>query len=141
MMTMEVVLHSWAVMAWLKGEQPAAAQVRILFEAVYRRERHLAMSVVNMGEVFYLSAKAKGLTYGERVLENLRSRVRTISVNDDQVMQAAGLKARYQISYADAFAAATAMNRGSALMTGDPELQKMSEKEPLLTVDWIGSKR
>jgi predicted nucleic acid-binding protein len=94
-----------------------------------------------MGEVFYLSAKAKGLTYGERVLENLRSRVRTISVNDNQVMQAAGLKARYQISYADAFAAATAMNRGSALMTGDPELQKMSEKEPLLTVDWIGSKR
>jgi predicted nucleic acid-binding protein len=138
MMTMEVVLDSWAVMAWLKGEQPAAAQVRILFEAVYRRERHLAMSVVNMGEVFYLSAKAKGLTYGEHVLENLRSRVKTISVNDDQVMQAAGLKARYPISYADAFAAATAMNRRSALMTGDPELRAMAEQEKSLALDWIG---
>lgn len=38
------------------------------------RKSGLLMNIVNLSEVFYLSVKARGLAYGERVLENLRSR-------------------------------------------------------------------
>lgn len=53
-------------------------------------------------------------------------------------MRAAFLKARHAISYADAFAAATAMRRESPLMTGDPELRVMAEQEKALKLEWIG---
>ncbi|HEY1948340.1 MAG TPA: PIN domain-containing protein [Bryobacteraceae bacterium] len=84
------------------------------------------MNIINLGEVFYLSVKARELAYGERVLQNLRPRISAVPASDELVMQAAALKARHAISYADAFAAATAMARNAPLVTGDPELRVMS---------------
>jgi predicted nucleic acid-binding protein len=52
-------------------------------------------------------------------------------------MLAATLKARHAISYADGFAAATAMLQGAPLVTGDPELRVMAAKEKSLR--WSGS--
>ena len=134
-----LVLDAWAVMAWLKGQQPAAGQVRLLLQAADGRELKLLMNIVNVGEVFYLSVKARDLAYGQRVLENLQSRVTTISAGDELVMMAANLKSRHRISYADAFAAATAMSRASPLVTGDPELRRMAEQEPTLKLEWMGA--
>lgn len=57
----ELVLDAWAVMAWLKGQQPAAQRVRILLDVAGRREGKLIMNIVNLGEVFYLSVKARNL--------------------------------------------------------------------------------
>ncbi len=132
-----LVLDAWAIMAWLKGQQPAAGRVRLLLEANDHRERKLFMNIVNLGEVFYLSVKAKDLAYGERVLENLRPRIATVPASDELVMRAAHFKARHAISYADAFAAATAIGRGSPLVTGDPELRTMAEQEKTLKLEWI----
>ena len=131
------VLDSWAVMAWLKGQQPEADRVRILFEAGARRECRLIMNLVNLGEVFYLTVKSRDLAYGERVLDALRVRVKSISASDELVMAAALLKARHAISYADAFAAATALSHDAPLVTGDPELREMAVREPALKVEWI----
>ncbi len=102
----DLVLDAWAIMAWLKGQQPAAERVRVLLDAAERHqgERKLVMNIINLGEVFYLSVRARDLAYGERVLENLRSRIATASASDEVVMSASKLKARYAISYADAFA-------------------------------------
>lgn len=133
-----LVLDAWAIMAWLKGQEPAAERVRLLLDAAGRRERKLLMNIVNIGEVFYLSVRARNLAYGQRVLENLRPSVATIPANDELVMRAANLKARYAISYADAFAAATAISRESPLVTGDPELRDMAKQEKMLKLEWIG---
>ena len=132
-----VVLDAWAIMAWLKGQQPGAGRVRLLLDAADRREHKLVMNFINVGEVFYLTAKARGITYGEWVLENLRPRITTVSASDDLVMHAAMLKSRYPISYADAFAAATAIMYESPLVTGDPEMRVMAEQEKTLKLEWI----
>ncbi len=134
----DLVLDAWAVMVWLKGQQPAADRVRALLEAADRREHRLTMSIVNLGEVFYLSVKARNLAYGQRVLQTLQPRVTTVSAHDELVMLAATLKARYAISYADGFAAATAMLQEAPLVTGDPELRAMAAKEKALQLEWIG---
>lgn len=134
----DLVLDAWAVMVWLKGQQPAADRVRALLEAADRREHRLTMSIVNLGEVFYLSVKARNVAYGRRVLETLQPRVTTISAHDELVMLAASLKARYAISCADGFAAATAMLQDAPLVTGDPELRVMAAKEKALRLEWIG---
>ena len=133
-----LVLDSWAVMAWLKGQQPAAGLVRSILEAVERREHSLLMSIVNVGEVFYLSAKARDLSYAQRVLDNLRPRIGIVPASDELVMQAAHLKARYPIAYADAFAAATALSHNAPLITGDPELKAIGSAIGL-QLQWIGT--
>lgn len=137
-MTPALVLDSWAVMAWLKNELPAAEKVQSLFDAANRRERRLAMNVVNLGEVYYLAAKARDFSYADRVLQNLRARVTSVPAADDLVMYAATLKARYPISYADAFAAATAVRRNSPLVTGDLDFQPMKSEEKGFQLEWIG---
>jgi predicted nucleic acid-binding protein len=50
------------------------------------------------------------------------------------VIEAAKLKAQHAISYADAFAAATAIRRGAVLVTGDPEFRAL---EGTVTLKWI----
>jgi uncharacterized protein len=132
-----MVLDAWAVMAWLKGQQPAAGRVRLLLEAAERREQKLLINIVNLGEVFYVSVKARDLAYGERVIEALRPRLTVIPATESLVMTAATLKSRHAISYADAFAAATAILRNAPLVTGDPELQTMAQTEKNLKLEWL----
>jgi predicted nucleic acid-binding protein len=115
-----------------------AVRMRRLLETADRGERRLSMNIVNLGEVFYLSVKARDLAYGQRVLETLHPRVMTISASDELVMLAATLKARHAISYADGFAAATALLQDAPLVTGDPEMRTMAASESALQLEWIG---
>jgi predicted nucleic acid-binding protein len=133
-----LVLDAWALVAWLKGQQPAADRTRALLQAADRGQCKLSMNIVNLGEVFYLCAKARNLAYGERVLRTLQSRLETISANDELVMLAATLKAKHAISYADGFAAATALLHDAPLVTGDPEMRTMAAAEKALQLEWIG---
>ena len=132
-----VVLDTWAIMAWLKGQQPGAGKVRLLLDAADRRERKFIMNFINVGEVFYFAVKVKDLAYGDWVPENLSPRITIVSASDEFVMDAAALKSRYPISYADAFAAATAIAHESPLVTGDPELRAMAGHEKSLKLEWI----
>jgi len=109
-----------------------------LLDEAGRRERKLVMSILNLGEVFYLSVKARDLAYGERVLRSLRALIMTASATDELVMAAANLKARHAMSYADAFAVATAISRDAPLLTGDPELRALAAEEQALKLEWLG---
>ena len=126
-------------MAWLKDQAPAAGRVRALLDSAERRERRLYMNVINLGEVYYISAKLRNLEYAERVVETLRSRLIVLSASDELVFQAAGLKARHALSYADAFAAVTAISRSIPLVTGDPELKVLGDRERGLELEWIAA--
>ena len=134
----DMVLDAWAVMVWLKGQQPAADRMRVLLEAAERRECRLSMNIMNLGEVFYLCVKARDIAYGRRVLQTLHPRVMTVSAHDELVMLAATLKARHAISYADGFAAATALLQDAPLVTGDPEMRAVATAENALQLEWIG---
>jgi uncharacterized protein len=134
----DLVLDAWAVMVWLKGQQPGADRMRALLEGADRRQHRLSMCIVNLGEVFYLSVKARDTAYGRRVLETLQPRVMIISAHDELVMLAATLKARHAISYADGFAAATALLQDAPLVTGDAEIKAMADAEKALRLEWIG---
>lgn len=125
-------------MAWLKAQQPAAGRVRTLLDRAGRGECKLVMSIVNLGEVFYLTAKAKNVKYAQGVLETLRPLIMTESATNELVMAAATLKARYAISYADGFAAATAIARDVPLVTGDTELRALAATEKGVKLEWVG---
>ncbi len=138
-----LVLDAWAVMAWLKG-QSSAARVRGIAGCGGQswKRKFLYEYDVNLGEVFYLSVKARGSWHmANGFLPVSWSRITIMPASDDFVMQAARLKARYAISYADAFAAATAINRELALVTGGPELRALATQEDKLKLEWIVARR
>lgn len=150
-MSTRLVLDAWAVLAWLQGE-PAGAVVRDLVDwaegkaEAGRRVRRavgvrltrpeLYLSIINLGEVYYTIGRHRGEREAKATLEELRaSSITTLPAPDRLVLQAAALKMRYTMAYADAFAVATAMAQRASLITGDPELRGLKEV-PLV---WIGS--
>jgi ribonuclease VapC len=135
------VLDSWALLGWLQGEEPARARVREILEAASRGETAASMSMINVGEVFYLLAKRHGADTAERFLSELPMMPLQSQVPDRKlILSAARLKSRFPISYADAFAVETARQQKAALVTGDPELFELSKREPIELV-WVGSRR
>lgn len=114
---MSVCLDSWAVLAWLDGDEPAAGAVQTAFDA----ERPW-MSWLNVGEVAYQLERRHGVDEAALVVGRLRAAVALDHVTPDRVLAAAHIKAVHPIAFADCFAAATARARRATLFTGDPEL-------------------
>ena len=120
------VLDAWAMLALLQGEEPAASRVRQLLEDAERGEAEVSLSIINLGEVYYRIGKAKGESEAISTLASIRRlAIATLSATDKMVLAAATLKMHHTISYADAFALATAEQMGATLVTGDPELVKL----------------
>lgn len=114
---MTVCLDSWAVLAWLDGDEPAASAVQGAFDA----ERPW-MSWLNVGEVAYQLEGRHGAAEAALVVRRLRAALALDDVSPERVLAAAHIKAQHPIAFADCFAAATATARGATLLTGDPEL-------------------
>ena len=129
------VLDSWAILEWIGGRQPATETVaRLLAESLAGSAR-LFMSAINAGEVYYFLRKNRKEKLAESWRESSRTLPATIEVpTADEIWDAADLKARYPIAYADAFAAALAQKYECPLVTGDPELRLIAGLE----LDWLG---
>jgi len=112
-----ICLDSWAVLAWLDGEEPAASAVQDAFDA-----QRPWMSWINVGEVAYQLERRHGPDEAAEVVRRLRAAVALDEASPERVLAAAHLKAGHPVAFADCFAAATAAARGATLLTGDPEL-------------------
>jgi uncharacterized protein len=100
-----------------------------------------SMCLINVGEVFYLIAKRKGAAVAERFLAEFPMMpIQAVLPDQKLILDAARLKSRHAISYADAFAVETARRQKAALMTGDPELLRVSKQEPIELI-WIGARQ
>jgi ribonuclease VapC len=128
------VLDTNAINTYLEGEEGKDAVVSILEEAV-EKDRPCLLSIINWGELLYIVERKKGWA-GVSVLEADLSPlpIRIIPVDEAQVRQAAHYKAKYTMSYADAFAAALAKKHKARLVTGDPEFKPL-ERE--IKIVWI----
>jgi ribonuclease VapC len=114
---MTVVLDSWAIMRLLDGAEPVASRVEAVMDS-----GEAVMSWLNLGEVYYVLRRAEGEDAAARTVADIETRVHTVLPDRNLVLDAARIKADYPMSYADAFAAATAVRLSVQLWTGDPEL-------------------
>ncbi|MGH3481429.1 MAG: type II toxin-antitoxin system VapC family toxin [Nocardioidaceae bacterium] len=114
---MPLCLDSWAVLAWLDGDEPAATAV----DEALERERP-AMSWINLVEVHYRTARDHGKDEADRVLDELRPRITEHLPGVSAMRTVANLKAEHPMALADCFAVALATGEGAILLTGDPEI-------------------
>jgi ribonuclease VapC len=93
------------------------------------------MNEINIGEVFYRTAKDKSMERAEAVMNSIVALpIQRLPNGYHDVLAAARLKAYFPISYGDAFAVATAQRESATLVTGDPEFHAV---EHLIPIRWI----
>lgn len=128
------VLDSYALLAFLEGESGGAEVERLVRQASARR-CELLMSVVNLGEVLYITERERGLHKVHEVLARVDELpIRIVDADRDHVLAAAHIKAIWPVAYADCFAAALAKLEGATVVTGDPEFRKL---EALVPIVWL----
>lgn len=128
------VLDSFAVLALL-GRESGSAEVKELLQRAKRAEIRLLMTWVNVGEVAYIVERRWGKRQVYQAIGTLEATaIEFVPVGRELALRAAEIKARYPLAYADAFAAALAVDEGGILVTGDPEFESL---ENLLPIRWL----
>lgn len=119
---MSFCLDSWAILAWLDGEQPALSRVE---EIIGTRP---VVSWVNLVEVYYRVERDHGRAAADETLADLRSALTLDLPGTARMIEVARLKARASVALGDCFAVSTAAARGFVLLTGDPEIIEMPDR-------------
>jgi PIN domain nuclease of toxin-antitoxin system len=116
-----VCLDSWAVLAWLDGEEPAFSRVEELLVA------RPVVSWVNLVEVYYRMARDQGRAAADETLRDLRAAFALDLPGTARMVEVARLKARATVALGDCFAVATATAHDLPLLTGDPEIVDLAD--------------
>lgn len=119
---MSVCLDSWAVLAWLDGEEPALSRVE---QSLGDRP---VVSWINLVEVYYRVTRDQGQQAADETLGDLRAVVAPDLPGTARMVEVARLKARAPIALGDCFAVATAAAHGLPLLTGDPEIIDLPDR-------------
>jgi predicted nucleic acid-binding protein len=128
------VLDSFAVLGYLQNES-SASFIRDLLKQARKGTIDLWLSLMNYGEILYIVERERGLQAAQRTIGIINQLPISIAdVDRHMVFSAAHFKARYPLSYADAFSAVLARDRNAALLTGDPEF-KVLEAE--IDIHWL----
>ncbi|MGH9321196.1 MAG: type II toxin-antitoxin system VapC family toxin, partial [Vicinamibacteria bacterium] len=89
------------------------------------------------GEVLYIVEREQGLKAAHRAAAIIDQLPLTVmEPGRERTFAAAHVKARFPLSYADAFAVALAQELEARVVTGDPEFKKVAS---MVTVHWIAT--
>ncbi len=131
------VLDSYALIGYLEDE-PFADRIEHLFRSAETGACRLYLHTIQLGEVYYITMREQGETGADLAYARIKSLPLTVinTVTETLLLTAARLKAQFPISYADAFAAATAKLSKAILLTGDPEF-KVLQKSRIISIEWL----
>jgi ribonuclease VapC len=128
------VLDTWAVIAYLEDE-PSAPQIADLIASAHEDSIPVFMTVVNVGEVWYIIAREVSEEEANNSIKELHDlRIQFVDVGWDLTQEAARFKSQHKISYADCYAAALAKTNKADLVTGDKEFKPLENE---VKIAWI----
>ncbi|MBS3810186.1 MAG: type II toxin-antitoxin system VapC family toxin, partial [Desulfobacterales bacterium] len=110
-------------------------EVRDILKKARGEKVSVLLSVINLGEIYYIVSRKLGTETARAVVEDIsKLPVNMIDAGTDRALAAAEIKARHPLSYADAFAVAAAMEFSATIVTGDPEFKAV---ESYASVLWL----
>ena len=122
------ILDTYALIAFFEDE-PGADFVRGLLLEAGSGSLNLAMSVVNLGELWYMVARADSQEEADAIIQEIQGMsIEIVNADWELTRQAAVYKSRGGLSYADCFAAALGKLRQAEVVTGDPEFRILREE-------------
>lgn len=125
-------MDTYSLITYFEGETGKDKMIEIL-RAARDSGRLLLLSVVNWGEVFYITLREAGRERADHVAHLISTLpIQIISADLDLTKHAAEFKATRKMSYADCFAAALAKSRKAELVTGDKEFRQVEDDVKIL---------
>ena len=129
------VLDSYSLLAYIEGEAGAETMIEI-FRVARDSGRSLFLSVVNWGEVCYITMREAGHERADEVAHLISTLpIQIVPADLDLTRQAAELKSKHRMSYADCFAAALARQRKAELVTGDRDFRQVEGEVKILWLE------
>ena len=126
------VLDSYSLISYIEGEAGKDTMIDI-FRAARDSGKTCLLSVVNWGEVYYITVREAGQQRADEVAHLISTLpIHIVTADLDLAKQAAMLKASKKMSYADCFAAALAKHRRAELVTGDKEFKQVEAEVKIL---------
>jgi predicted nucleic acid-binding protein len=135
------LLDTSAILTFTDNEEGAGA-VEELLKKAKKGETLVHISAMTAMELYYVSSGERGEDEADRLLLFVRALpVTELSLESALVMPAARFKARYKISVADAWIAATAAVHDLILVHKDPEFERISEEVSLMSLPFKSKKK
>lgn len=126
------VVDSYSLLAYLEREAGADKMIEI-FRVARDSGRDLLLSVVNWGEVYYITLREAGSERAEEVIRLISTLpIQIVPADLELTKQAAEFKSKHKMSYADCFAVALAKQRKAELVTGDKEFRGVEGEVKIL---------
>ncbi len=126
------VLDASALFAYLENT-PAARKVIELLKEANRGHADILMSAVNYGEAYGSILRMRGPDRARSIMSAVRPLpVQLIDATPRRALDAAEVKAKYKLYYADSFAAALALEYKATLVTSDSDFRRLGHGFPLL---------
>jgi predicted nucleic acid-binding protein len=122
------LLDTSALFTFSDNEE-GAAEVQKILEDAKRGKVSAFVSSMSIMELFYVTCQEIDSDAATQMVILARSLpVKELALTEDLILTAGDLKARYQISVADAWIAATAKLNGLTLLHKDPEFEPLKEE-------------
>lgn len=129
------VLDSWPLVEYAKGVR--FKKLDDVFQKAGNGVAQVFLSELNLGEIYYVAAKLRDEIAAEALVAAIRQLpIQIVPVSSGLVMEAARMKARHPVSYADAFCAALAITESGIVITGDPDFVRLRDAG-VLQLEWL----
>jgi ribonuclease VapC len=128
------VFDSHALLKFFQKEKGHEKVARLL-EEISKKGGTKYINAINIGEIISTTKREFGDQKKLEVLANIeRLQFTVLPVPNTVIFQAAEYKAQYNISYADCFVLASALEHSAAIVTGDPDFKKVGH---LVEIIWV----
>ncbi len=126
------VLDSYSLISYIEGEPGKETMIEV-FRSAIDSGKPLFLSVVNWGEVRYITLREAGKERADEVAHLISTLpIEIVPADLEVARQAAEFKATMKMSYSDCFAAALAKLKKAELVTGDKEFSQVEGEVKIL---------
>jgi ribonuclease VapC len=125
------VFDASALFAFLKS-RPGSLKVSELLKEARRGRARVLMSAVNYGEVYGLILRELGAEQALRAAHAVSPLpIEMVDATPQRAFNAAEIKIKHKLYYADSFAAALALEHKATLVTSDSDFRKLGDSFPI----------
>jgi predicted nucleic acid-binding protein len=126
------VLDASALISFFEDRSGGEVVERLVAESVAGKTE-LFMSVVNWGEVYYSTWRARGQDAARQMAAEISQfPIQIVSLDLELTKSAAELRAKFTLPYADCFAAAFSKTWNAQLLTSDQDFAKVKSEIDIL---------
>ena len=125
------ILDANALVRFVRNTE-GASRVRGIFRQSEQGVARISMSVINLGEAFYVFMRRGGEEAALDTVNVLQQAIAFVPVDFDLAIEAATIKERYKLAYADSFAAALAIRVNGVLVSADSDFMKLGKSIQLI---------